>query len=167
MDDPILGVIITLLLVLANAFFVAAEFAIVKVRASQIELRAQSGERMAKIAQRLITHLDEYLSATQLGITLASLGLGWVGEPIVSKLLIAGLRLVGFGVDDGLAHKISRHPGAACGPNPGSMNTGLWNMDSGFAAEPVLGPREARTRGRRPGMTVYWAKPPRWGRALL
>jgi CBS domain containing-hemolysin-like protein len=107
MDDPIIGIFITLLLVLANAFFVAAEFAIVKVRSSQIELRAQSGERTAKIAHKLITHLDEYLSATQLGITLASLGLGWVGEPIVSKLLIMGMRLFGFEPDEELAHKIA------------------------------------------------------------
>jgi CBS domain containing-hemolysin-like protein len=105
MDSSITGIIITLLLVLANAFFVAAEFAIVKVRSSQIELRAQSGERSAKIAQRLITHLDEYLSATQLGITLASLGLGWVGEPIVSKLLIGAANLVGLGQNAELADK--------------------------------------------------------------
>jgi CBS domain containing-hemolysin-like protein len=77
------------------------------VRSSQIELRAQSGERSAKIAQRLITHLDEYLSATQLGITLASLGLGWVGEPIVSKLLIGAANLVGLGTDVELANKVA------------------------------------------------------------
>ncbi|MEP7217812.1 MAG: CNNM domain-containing protein, partial [Bacteroidota bacterium] len=87
--NPVLGTLITLLLVLANAFFVAAEFAIVKVRQSQIELKAQAGSRAAKMAQRLITHLDEYLSATQLGITLASLGLGWVGEKIVGQLIVA------------------------------------------------------------------------------
>lgn len=107
MDDPILGIFITLLLVLANAFFVAAEFAIVKVRASQIELRAQAGERSAKMAQRLISHLDEYLSATQLGITLASLGLGWVGEPIVGKLMIGALALFGVHLDPETAHQIA------------------------------------------------------------
>ncbi|MDB5033483.1 MAG: hypothetical protein JWQ98_724 [Chlorobi bacterium] len=94
--NPVLGTIITLLLVLANAFFVAAEFAIVKVRQSQIELKAQGGSRAAKMAQRLITHLDEYLSATQLGITLASLGLGWVGEKIVGQLIVAILDMFGF-----------------------------------------------------------------------
>lgn len=107
MDDPILGIFITLLLVLANAFFVAAEFAIVKVRASQIELRAQTGERAAKMAQRLILHLDEYLSATQLGITLASLGLGWVGEPIVARLLIGVMHLFGVELEEELAHRIA------------------------------------------------------------
>ena len=78
---PVLGILITIVLVLANAFFVAAEFAIVKVRASQIELRVLTGSKTAKMAQQLTTHLDAYLSATQLGITLASLGLGAVGEP--------------------------------------------------------------------------------------
>lgn len=107
MNDPILGIFITLLLVLANAFFVAAEFAIVKVRSSQIELRAQSGERSAKMAQRLIAHLDEYLSATQLGITLASLGLGWVGEPIVGKLLMGFFSLLGITLAPDTAHNVS------------------------------------------------------------
>ncbi len=107
MDDPILGGLITFLLVLANAFFVAAEFAIVKVRSSQIELRAQTGSRPARMAQLLITHLDEYLSATQLGITLASLGLGWVGEPIVAHLVEAVMDLMGVTPDPVLAHRIA------------------------------------------------------------
>jgi CBS domain containing-hemolysin-like protein len=63
-----------------NGFFVAAEFSIVKVRYSQIQLKAAEGHAMAKQAEHIIKHLDEYLSATQLGITLASLGLGFVGE---------------------------------------------------------------------------------------
>ncbi|HEX9657685.1 MAG TPA: hemolysin family protein [Bacteroidota bacterium] len=74
-------------LVLLNGFFVAAEFAIVKVRATQIEPIAQSGSRRGKLAKHVITHLDAYLSATQLGITLASLGLGWLGEPFVAQLI--------------------------------------------------------------------------------
>ncbi len=107
MDNALFGAFVTLLLVLANAFFVAAEFAIVKVRTSQIELRAQGGSRTARMAQQILTHLDEYLSATQLGITLASLGLGWVGEPIVSKLLIAVMSLFWATPDEVLAHKIA------------------------------------------------------------
>lgn len=107
MDDPFIGLLITIVLVLANAFFVAAEFAIVKVRASQIELKVQTGSKVAKMAQRLLLHLDEYLSATQLGITLTSLGLGWVGEPVVSKLIIGFMNLVGFEPDPELAHKIA------------------------------------------------------------
>ncbi len=74
-------------LVLLNGFFVAAEFAIVKVRATQIEPLMLRGNRKAKVAQNVITHLDAYLSATQLGITLTSLGLGWIGEPFVAELL--------------------------------------------------------------------------------
>ena len=107
MDNSILGLLIMLLLVLANAFFVAAEFAIVKVRSSQIELRAQAGGKTARMAQHLISHLDAYLSATQLGITLASLGLGWIGEPIVAKLVLGVLHLFGFAFDPALAHRIA------------------------------------------------------------
>lgn len=83
----------TIFLVLANGFFVAAEFAIVKVRASQIELQAQSGSKVAQIAQNITKNLDGYLAATQLGITLASLGLGWVGEAVMSELVF---KLFGF-----------------------------------------------------------------------
>lgn len=74
-------------LVFLNAFFVAAEFAIVKVRSTQIEPLVKTGSGRARIAQSVIAHLDAYLSATQLGITLTSLGLGWVGEPFVADLL--------------------------------------------------------------------------------
>lgn len=74
-------------LVLANGFFVAAEFAIVKVRASQIELQAKSGSKVAKIAKGITDHLDGYLAATQLGITLASLALGWVGETVMTEIV--------------------------------------------------------------------------------
>jgi CBS domain containing-hemolysin-like protein len=77
----------TFFLVLLNGFFVAAEFAIVKVRASQIEIHAKSGNRIAKTAKHITQHLDGYLAATQLGITLASLGLGWVGEEVMEHIL--------------------------------------------------------------------------------
>ncbi len=107
MDSPVFGLLITLFLVFANAFFVAAEFALVKVRVSQIEILAQTGNKTAEMAQHLITHLDAYLSATQLGITLASLGLGWIGEPVVARLLISGMALLGFQPDPELAHRIA------------------------------------------------------------
>ncbi len=107
MVDPVLGIVITIILVLANGFFVAAEFAIVKVRASQIELRVLTGSKTAKMSQTLITHLDAYLSATQLGITLASLGLGWVGEPIVSRLIVGAMHLFGYSGGEELAHAIA------------------------------------------------------------
>jgi CBS domain containing-hemolysin-like protein len=75
------------LFVLANGFFVAAEFAIVKVRSTQITELADQGSVRAKMAKKLIRHLDAYLSATQLGITLASLALGWIGEPAFHHLI--------------------------------------------------------------------------------
>ncbi|SEO00017.1 Hemolysin, contains CBS domains [bacterium A37T11] len=77
----------TIFLVLGNGFFVAAEFAIVKVRGSQIEIRAKTGNNVAKIARHIIQHLDAYLAATQLGVTLCSLGLGWVGEEVMSEIV--------------------------------------------------------------------------------
>src|ERR1700752_1739018 len=76
-----------LLLVAANGFFVAAEFALVGVRASRIETLANQGSRAAKRLMQLLHNLNAYLSACQLGITLASLALGWIGEPAVAHLL--------------------------------------------------------------------------------
>ena len=81
-------ILITLILVSLNGFFVAAEFAIVKVRSSQIEVKVKEGIGVAVLAKHIVSHLDGYLAATQLGITLASLGLGWIGEPVVSKIII-------------------------------------------------------------------------------
>ncbi|HEY8902262.1 MAG TPA: hemolysin family protein, partial [Chthoniobacterales bacterium] len=76
-----------LALVLLNGFFVASEFALVKVRASQLEALVDQGVRGARLARQATQHLDAYLSATQLGITLASLGLGWLGEPFLAAML--------------------------------------------------------------------------------
>lgn len=86
-----------LFLVLLNGFFVAAEFAIVKVRSTQIETLVKRHHRRARVADNVIQHLDAYLSATQLGITLASLGLGWLGEPFVAALLESSM--VSLGVE--------------------------------------------------------------------
>jgi len=80
MDSDVVKLLLAIFLVLLNGFFVAAEFSIVKVRYSQIQLKAAEGNTLAKQAEHIIKHLDSYLSATQLGITLASLALGWVGE---------------------------------------------------------------------------------------
>jgi CBS domain containing-hemolysin-like protein len=74
-------------LVLLNGFFVAAEFALVKVRPTQIETEAAAGGRRARIARAMLKHLDAYLSATQLGITLSSLALGWIGEPAFAGIV--------------------------------------------------------------------------------
>lgn len=78
---------LVLFLVLLNGFFVAAEFAIVKVRDTQLVPLVQKGHRRGTVASKVVRNLDASLSATQLGITLASLGLGWVGEPIFATLL--------------------------------------------------------------------------------
>ncbi len=77
---------IVAVLVLANAFFVAAEFALVSARRTRIEAMIRRGDAKAKLARRAILALDRYISGTQLGITLASLGLGWVGEPAIARL---------------------------------------------------------------------------------
>jgi CBS domain containing-hemolysin-like protein len=103
----IFDLLFTLFLVLLNGFFVAAEFAIVKVRISQIEMLSRTGNRFAAMAKHIIEHLDSYLSATQVGITLASLGLGWVGEPFVADIISAGMSLVGIHLSEGLTHQIS------------------------------------------------------------
>ncbi|HET7025386.1 MAG TPA: hemolysin family protein [Gemmatimonadales bacterium] len=81
------GLVSVVGLVLGNAFFVAAEFALVGLRRSRIEELAQRGVSSAILARRAVSSLDRYISATQLGITLASLGLGWVGEPALASLI--------------------------------------------------------------------------------
>jgi len=82
-----LKILAVLVLVGLNGFFVATEFALVKVRATQLEPLAARGHRRARMALHLAQHMDAYLSACQLGITLASLGLGWIGEPVFAALL--------------------------------------------------------------------------------
>ncbi|MBP3961359.1 hemolysin family protein [Paenibacillus lignilyticus] len=89
-SDPLpifLNLLLIVFLVFLNGFFVAAEFAMVKVRSSRIDSLALDGNRRAHFASRLTSNLDAYLSACQLGITLASLGLGWVGEPAIAAML--------------------------------------------------------------------------------
>lgn len=101
-----LNILLTLFLVLLNGFFVAAEFAIVKVRLSQLQVRAESSFS-GKIAESIVANLDGYLAATQLGITLASLGLGWIGEGVVSEIIISVMGVFNIRVDPVLAHKIA------------------------------------------------------------
>jgi CBS domain containing-hemolysin-like protein len=83
-------------LVFMNGFFVAAEFALVKIRLSQLEALAEEGNTRAAKAQGVVSDLDAYLSACQLGITLASLGLGWVGEPFLAQVLQPVFTLFGI-----------------------------------------------------------------------
>jgi CBS domain containing-hemolysin-like protein len=82
-----LKLLAVLALVALNGFFVAAEFALVKVRGTQLDTLIEEGNRRARLAKNITSNLDAYLSACQLGITLASLGLGWIGEPVIGHLL--------------------------------------------------------------------------------
>ncbi len=96
--------LLVLTLVLLNAFFVAAEFALVAVRRSRIDQMASEGDRAAKIVQKALSQLDRYISGTQLGITLASLALGWIGEPAIAGLVDKALHLVGVEPATGALH---------------------------------------------------------------
>ncbi len=104
MPSSLYYIIIVLLLVAANGFFVASEFALVAVRRSRIVTLKESGNRRAAILLELLDNLNSYISATQLGITMASLALGWVGEPAIARLLEIPLRGL---VSTALLHAIS------------------------------------------------------------
>src|SRR5688500_16112314 len=82
-----IGLTSVVVLVLANAFFVAAEFALVGARRTRLDEMARGGDGKARLARRAVQSLDRYISATQLGITLASLGLGWIGEPALARVI--------------------------------------------------------------------------------
>lgn len=87
----------TAVLILLNAFFVASEFAIVKIRPTRLEQLVQQGDGRARLALRITQRLDQYLSANQLGITLASLALGWIGEPAIAHVIEPHLGVLGQG----------------------------------------------------------------------
>lgn len=101
----VLNIILVLIFVLLNAFFVLAEFAMVKVRKSRIESLVCKGSITAKYTQSVVNDLNNYLSACQLGITLASLALGWIGEPTVAKMISPLLHY--FGLSESTIHLIS------------------------------------------------------------
>ncbi|MBE0689840.1 MAG: HlyC/CorC family transporter, partial [Anaerolineae bacterium] len=84
--STLVGIIAVFLLVFINGFFVAAEFALVGARRTRIAQLAEEGHPSAKVVQGAFEHLDSYIAATQLGITLASLGLGWIGEPAIAHV---------------------------------------------------------------------------------
>ncbi len=92
---------------LANAFFVAAEFALVSARRSRIDQMASEGDRLAKAAQTAMKNLNRYISATQLGITLASLGLGWIGEPALAGLMDRALGVFGIRPPAAAVHTVA------------------------------------------------------------
>ncbi|RED64160.1 hemolysin family protein [Cohnella lupini] len=106
--DPIplsVDLVLIFALVFLNGFFVAAEFAMVKARGSRIDTMVQEGHKKAKVASHLMDHLDAYLSACQLGITLTSLGLGWIGEPTIARLLEPAF--TAMNLSDNLVHPLS------------------------------------------------------------
>ncbi|GCD08858.1 hemolysin family protein [Clostridium tagluense] len=100
-----INILIVFLLVFMNGFFVATEFAMVKVRKSRIETLVLEGARNAKYTSKVVNNLNSYLSACQLGITLASLGLGWIGEPAVADMLTPIFNL--FHLQESAVHSIS------------------------------------------------------------
>jgi putative hemolysin len=98
------GVLAVFALVAANGFFVAAEFGLVKVRQTRIDELAAEGKTVAKVVQEQLRHLDSYIAATQLGITLASLALGWIGEPSLANLIEPLFAFAGGAAATELAH---------------------------------------------------------------
>src|SRR6185295_17499213 len=104
---PAWGLFLALLLVALNGFFVAAEFALVKVRPTQIEPYIAEGNRRARLARHMLRHLDAYLSATQLGITLASLALGWIGEPAFAWVVRPVVELIAGRGNEQIVHSVS------------------------------------------------------------
>ncbi len=81
-------IVLTIFLVFLNGFFVAAEFALVRVRGSQIEVKVKTGSRVARLTRSIMANLPGYLAATQLGITIASLGLGVIGEGVFTSIML-------------------------------------------------------------------------------
>src|SRR6186997_1569523 len=96
-----------LALVLANGFFVAAEFSIVTVRKTRIDQLIAEGHRGARAVRRAITDPDSYIAATQLGITMASLGLGWIGEPAVASMIQPTVSFLPTPIAETTAHAIA------------------------------------------------------------
>ena len=94
----LLDLLLVIFLIFMNGFFVAAEFCCVKIRPSRLETLIAEGVSRAKYAKQLTDHLDSSLSVTQLGITLASLGLGWVGEPAIAVLILPATQHMGLAI---------------------------------------------------------------------
>ena len=101
----LLDILLVAFLIFMNGFFVAAEFCCVKIRTSRLETLIAEGNSRARYAKQLTDHLDYSLSVTQFGITLASLGLGWVGEPAIATLILPMTQAVGL--PDEVGHTIS------------------------------------------------------------
>jgi CBS domain containing-hemolysin-like protein len=102
--SPEVGIALVFILVLANGFFVAAEFGLVAVRRSRIDQLAAEGDRSAQTVQAALKHLDRYISGTQLGITLSSLALGWIGEPALAAIIDRALVALGMNAPSAAVH---------------------------------------------------------------
>lgn len=107
LGSDLLRLVAVAVLVLANGFFVAAEFSLVSVRGTRIKELVAQGNATAKWAAKALEHPDQVIAATQLGITLASLGLGWVGEPALSHLLTPLIELFPANLQEGASHSIA------------------------------------------------------------
>lgn len=94
--DTFLHLVFAAILILLNGFFVAAEFAIIRVRRTRVDELAEEGHATAKVTQRILGRLDTFLSATQLGVTMATLGLSLVGEPVFEQILTPLFRVLGL-----------------------------------------------------------------------
>ncbi|NNE83640.1 MAG: HlyC/CorC family transporter [Alphaproteobacteria bacterium] len=105
MESALTSLLVAIFLLVANAFFVAAEFALVKAKAFRIESAAAAGSGAAKRTVHMQKYIEPYLAACQLGITMASLGLGWVGEPTVAALLTPVLEPLGL--SDATLHTVA------------------------------------------------------------
>lgn len=105
--SSIVGLVAVAALIAANGFFVAGEFALVKIRVTRINQLADEGNRTAKIIQSQLIHLDTYIAATQLGITLASLALGWIGEPSLAHLVEPLFAWIGGTAAEALTHTLA------------------------------------------------------------
>ncbi len=106
MEFPV-DLAVVLLLVLANGFFVAAEFSLVTVRRTRIDQLVAAGGTRARAVRRALTDQDRYIAATQLGITIASIGLGWIGEPAIASVIEPLLRLLPESLAETTLHTIS------------------------------------------------------------
>lgn len=108
MSDPLPGILhvgLIILLVLLNGFFVSVEYAMVKVRIGRMDTLIEEGSKRAVFAKAILSNLDAYLSACQLGITLASLALGWLGEPAIATII--GPLLTSLGIGDTTVYVVS------------------------------------------------------------
>ncbi len=105
MSDTLPSILLAVFLLAANAFFVAAEFALVKTRGFRMDALAAENRFGAKLTQHILRNIEPYLACCQLGITMASLGLGWIGEPAVAALLEPLFHLAGL--DEAALHTVS------------------------------------------------------------